>query len=78
MGNHSNVPGPEVAQIVDLTALEQRGDALTVSVAHRDVQEQVTVPERLVVDRRGLAHVTIYAAPRWTEFAARLNASGAS
>ena len=34
-----------------MVTLEQRRDALTVIVAHWDVQ-QVTVPERLVVDRQ--------------------------
>jgi hypothetical protein len=38
---------------VEQVALQQRRDALTVRVAHRDVQEKVTVPERPVVDRQG-------------------------
>ena len=36
-----------------MVALQQRRDALTISVACRDVQQQVTVPECLVVDRQG-------------------------
>ena len=38
---------------MDPVALQQRRDTLTVRVAHRDVQEKVTVPERLVGDRQG-------------------------
>jgi hypothetical protein len=37
---------------VGLVALEQRRYALTISVAHRDVQQQVTIPERRVVDHQ--------------------------
>jgi hypothetical protein len=42
---------PEVAHVVDLVALEQRRDAATVGWARWNTQQQVTVPQRLVVDR---------------------------
>ena len=48
----------EVAHVVDLAALEQLRDAVTVSRARRDVQEQVAVSERLVVDLQGRSVVT--------------------
>src|SRR5215813_10528187 len=44
---------PEVTQIVDPVALEQRHDAAALGRAHRNAQQQVTVPQRLVVDRQG-------------------------
>jgi hypothetical protein len=43
---------------VDVVALEQRRDATTVLQARRDMQEQVTMPERLVIDREGRLVVT--------------------
>ena len=50
--NCSNVPGPEVAHIVKLVAMERRRDAVTVRRRCRDVRDQLAVPERLVVDRQ--------------------------
>src|SRR5262249_32447601 len=44
---------PEVTQIVDPVALEQRHDVAALGRAHRNAQQQVTVPQRLVVDRQG-------------------------
>ena len=43
---------------MDLVALEQRRDEVTVSRACRNLQQQVTVPERLVVGLQGLLVVT--------------------
>jgi hypothetical protein len=37
---------------VDLVALEQRRDAAAVGRGCRDMQHQLAVPERLVVDRQ--------------------------
>ena len=34
--------------------MEQRRDAVTVGRGRRDVQDQLAVPERLVVDRQGV------------------------
>jgi hypothetical protein len=39
---------------VNLVAMEQRRDAVTVGRGRRDVQDQLAVPERLVVDRQGV------------------------
>ena len=45
---------PEVAHIVDTVALEQRRDAAALSRGYRDMQHQLAVPERLVVDRQSV------------------------
>lgn len=45
---------PEVAHVVDFVALEQRRDPAAVLRTRRDLQDQVTVAERLVVDLQGL------------------------
>src|SRR5215467_1647836 len=45
---------PEVAHIVNMVTLEQRRDAATVGRGCRDMQHQLAVPERLVVDRQSV------------------------
>src|SRR5215831_7433094 len=45
---------PEVAHIVNLVTLEQRRDAAAVGRGCRDMQHQLAVPERLVVDRQSV------------------------
>ena len=45
---------PEVAHIVNMVTLEQRRDAAAVGRGCRDVQHQLAVPERLVVDRQSV------------------------
>src|SRR5215469_3674616 len=49
---------PEVAHIVDMVTLQQRRDAGTVGRARRNMQDQLTLPQRLVVDLKGLLVVT--------------------
>ena len=44
---------PEVAHVVDFVALEQRHDPAAVLRTRGDLQDQVTVAERLVVDLQG-------------------------
>jgi len=44
---------PEVAHIVNMVALEQRRDAATVGRARRNMQDELPVRQRLVVDRQG-------------------------
>jgi hypothetical protein len=44
---------PEIAQVVNIVALQQRHDAATLGRAHWNLQQQVTALERLVVDRQG-------------------------
>jgi len=45
---------PEVVHIVNMVTLEQRRDAAAVGRGCRDVQHQLAVPERLVVDRQSV------------------------
>jgi hypothetical protein len=58
VGNCSSVPRPDVADIVDMVALGQRRDAAALSRVRRNTQQQVTVRQRLVVDRQGRFVVT--------------------
>ena len=44
---------PEVAHIVNMVALKQPGHLVAGGWPHRNLQQQVTVPQRLIVDLEG-------------------------